>query len=561
MVKIGTCRRMRFVIALTRPIAFYAPNARPGAERDERRPMTAAHTSPDAQPWLRLRWQDGRAVPAGQARWQSDPDGFEAARAGRLWARWHWDGARLVAEVDPFGFFNLYLYEKGNEVALSPNLLELVAQGCDAEPDPRALAVFHRIGIFIHDDTPLKHVRTLPPGGRAVWEAGRLTIEGGVPVPRVQRISREGAVEGMTHHFREAMERILAAWDAPLTLPLSGGRDSRHILLEMLHQRQRPRACVTFHHNGSAMNAEALAARAVAERAGMRHDVLGHARPRVADALRALVMTSLCADEHAQMMPLHDYMLGQGGGAFDGVAGDILTNPDNDADRFYKLAEKDDFIGIARGLVEGHGRVISQAGRGEGAGPIYSPGCDEEVLDHVGRAVAAYADAPDPYQVFWMYHRTRREINFVPQAILGPSEIVFCPYLDEAFARFCLSLPYSATKDQQLHNDVIARAYPEFADIPFAEGFTPPPPQGGSLWHKLKSAADVWRVARALGNVPGGARALTGEPAQLRRSPDMMYRLHAACMDGLDAARARQLLDLASELQAARPTRLISDAI
>ncbi len=511
-------------------------------------------------PFLCLRWRDGRADATGAARWQSDP-ALRDTGVGRLWARWEWDGTRLTAEVDPFGFYNLFVYEKDGAVALSSSLLELVAQGCDATQDQRALAVFHRIGIFIHDDTPLTHIRTLPPGGRLTWQAGKLRIEGGVSVPKVRQISREGAVEGMMHHFRRSMTRILEGWDGPLTLPLSGGRDSRHILLEMLHQGRQPDICVTFHHNGCAMNAEALAARAVAVHAGVRHDVLGHARPRLADAVRAIAMTSLCAEEHAQMMALHDYVMARGGAAFDGIGGDILTNPDNDADRFYRLAQADDFAGIARGLVEGHGRIISQAGWGQGAGPLYSPGMDEEVLDYIGRAIAKYADAPDPYQVFWMYHRTRREINFVPQAIIAKSEIVFCPYLDEDFANFCMSLPYTVTKDQQLHNDVIAWAYPEYADIPFAEGFSAPPRQGGSLWHKLHSATDVWRITRALGHVPGGVQAFLRKPEQLHRTPDMMYRLHAACLDGLDAGRARHLQQLAARLERDRPRRLVSDAI
>ena len=509
-------------------------------------------------PFVAVRMADGRAEMSGACAWQSGPS-FERP-VGRLFARWHWDGATLSAEVDSFGFFNLYVYEKAGAVMISPSLLELVAQGADTARDDLALAVFHRMGIFIHDETPLRHVKTLPPGGRLVWSEGRLEITGGVEIPVAFEITREGAVEGMTEYFRAGMARILESHHGPLALPLSGGRDSRHILLEMLRQGRRPESCVTFHHNGAVMNAEAQAARAVCERAGVPHHVLGHARPRLADALRNLVMTSLCADEHAQMMPLHDYFLDCDIAGFDGIAGDILTNPDGDAERFYQLTMKDDYTGIARGLVDGHGRVISQPGWGQGAGPLYSPERDAEFLDHIGRAVAAYADAPDPYQVFWMYHRTRREVNFVPQAILKPAKMVFCPYLDEAFARFCMSLPYAVTRDQQLHNDCIARAYPEYADIPFAEGFSTPAPQSGGWRHKLRSGWDVVRICQRLGAL-GEARAFIGEPAKLKRSPDTAYRLHDLCLNGLNATKARGLIDLATELEAARPRRLISDAI
>ncbi|MFD0858016.1 asparagine synthetase B family protein [Roseovarius aquimarinus] len=511
-------------------------------------------------PLIWLDWGQGAPVMSGCASWRSGPD--LPARIGRLYAAWKWDGTRLRAEVDRHGFHSLFVYRKGDTIAISPSLLALVAAGADPAPDTRALAVFHRIGVFINDDTPLRHVRTLPPNGRLEWREGRLEITGGTPIPKVQSITREGALEGMTAHFREAMRRILDMWDEPLTLPLSGGRDSRHILLEMLHQGRRPRSCITFHHNGAAMNGEALAARALAERAGIAHDVAGHARPRLADALRCAVMTSLCADEHAQMMPLHDYMLARGGAAFDGIAGDILTNPDNDAEAFFRLAEKGDFTGIARGLCEGHGRVISEPGWGRGAGPILSPGMDEEVHDYLGETIAAYADAPDPYQVFWMYHRTRREINFVPQAILAPATPVFCPYLDPDFAEFCLSLPYAVTCDQMLHDDVIARAYPDFADIPYAAGFRAPAPQGGGAMHKLRGALDVMRITAAMGpRAKAERRAFLRPPGQLKRGPDMALRLHALCLDGLDAARARRLLDLAGTLEAARPRRLISDSL
>jgi len=510
--------------------------------------------------WVEM--ADGRAKLRGAPEWRSTP-ALNDTQVSTLLGAWSWDGTTLTGEVDTFGFFNLYCYEKDGVVALSPSLLELVANGCDTTRDERALAVFHRLGIFVNDDTPLKHVRTLPPGGKLHWQNGVLSITGGADIPKARSITRNDAVEGMIDLFRASMKRTLASWDGALYLPLSGGRDSRHILLEMLHQSRAPEACVTFHHNGAHMNAEALSARAVCERKGVRHDVLGYARPRLADATRALTMTSLCADEHAQMMPLHDYFIGRDGAAFDGLAGDILTNPDNDADRFFKLSEKGNFTAIARAMMEGHGRVISQGHWGQGAGPLYSPGWDEDVVDYVGHAIAEYADAPDPYQNFWLYHRTRREINFVPQAILSQADTVFCPYLDEDFARFCLSLPYDVTKDQKLHDDAIARAYPDVADIPFQEGFKTVPSQSGGLGHKMRSLGDVQRISRMMW--PNGQldamKSFLRPPKQLNRGSGDVYRLHDACLDGLDATRARALLDFATQLEAARSDVLISDAI
>lgn len=517
-------------------------------------------TGADDAPFVLARREGDRVVVRGRVAWASAPPG----RAAMLRGQWAWRDGVLSAQVDRYGFFNLFVYEKDGVIALSPSLLQLVAEGCDATPDRRALAVFHRLGIFVGDDTPLAHVRVLPPGGQLHWDgSGPARITGGQIVQQEQRIDRDSAVEGLIEHFRTAVSRALAECPGPFHVPLSGGRDSRHILLEVLHQGRRPAACVTFHHNGVRLNREAQAARALCERLGVAHDVLGYARPRIADIFRALAMTGLCADEHAQMMPLHDYFLGREGASFDGIAGDILTNPDDSADRYMQLARKGDYKAIADDMIAGHGRVISTRRWGRGAGAIWSPGMDEAARDHVAAAIARYDAAPDPYQMFWMFHRTRREISFVPQAILGSAERVFCPYLDPDFAEFCLSLPYAVTRDQQLHNDAIARAYPAVADIPYQEGFAEVPARRAPLGTRMSNLRDLSAIAAAL--APGRGVRLAWQALarsrQLKRPHSEIYALHALCMEGLDAERARRILTHAALLKARRPWGLISDRL
>jgi len=490
--------------------------------------------------------------------WASDPDRPGAAT---LWGEWRWQDGVLTARVDRYGFYSLFCYEREGCVALSPSLLRLVAEGCDATPDRRALATFHRLGFMVGDDTPLKHVRVLPPGGELRWDgAGPVRVTGGARVLPAQEITREAAVEGMIAHFRAAMARALQNCDGPFYVPLSGGRDSRHILLEAMRQGRRPEACITFHHSGRQLNREAQAARALARRLDVPHDVLGHVRPRLADTVRALAMTSLCADEHAQMMPLNDYFQLHEGLCFDGIGGDILTNPDDDAERFMAMSRAGDWRGIAREMFKGHAGVISKPGGG-GAGPVHSPGMEEEVTEHVAGAIAQYAEAPDPYQMFWMFHRTRREINFVPQAILGNARRVFCPYLDAEFADFCLSLPYKVTRDQQLHNDAIARAYPEAADIPYQEGFAEPSAPRVGLARKLRALGDVARVVRALrpDHPLGAALRFVLPPKALHRRHHDIYALHALIVEGLEAETASALLELAGHMRADRPPELVSD--
>ncbi|GAB4265932.1 MAG: hypothetical protein Kow0013_14600 [Pararhodobacter sp.] len=469
------------------------------------------------------------------------------------WGEWAWDGQTLRAGVDPLGYFSLFVYSRGNRIVVSPSILQILAQDVDASVDPVAMAVFHHVGFFVGDDTPFRHIRVLPVGGRLEWTQGALRVTDHTPAPKTLSIRRDAAVEAFIEIPRRAIGAFMDHWAGETVLPLSGGRDSRHVLLEMTAQGRRPTTCLTFHHGGAARNAEVKAASAVATRAGARHTIMGRPRMRLRDSLRGILMTQLCADEHAQMMPTHDFLRGSAAAAIDGIGGDILTNPDNWAARFMAHARAGDFAAIARDMIDGHCAVVSRPGHQGGAGALHSPALREAAIDRMAREIRRHADWPDPYQAFWFYHRTRREIAFTATAVLGGAGMVFCPYLDPDFVELGLSLPWEVTRDQKLHDDAIARAFPDFADIPFAEGFRDDPLPRLRL-SRLANALDTLRVAAMAG--PDGAlrgmrAALAASP--LRRGPADIYRLHKAFVEGMTGAQARHLLALDEALRAAAP--------
>ncbi|MFV0512241.1 MAG: hypothetical protein ACK5MY_01215 [Jhaorihella sp.] len=512
-------------------------------------------------PFARVIWREGAPHMTGDALCSLGTAIRNSATGAEegVFARWRWDGARLTAEVDPLGFHTLFVYRKGAEIAVSPSLLQLVASGADTEPDRRALAVFYRLGLFLNDDTPLRHVRTLPPGGRLVWESGQAAITGEPFIPAERSIDRNGAVQGFIDLTRASLANIAETWPGEFVLPLSGGRDSRHILLALDHLGRRPRACVTFQHENGGLNAEARAARAICESVGVPHLILGRPRARARDILRALVLTGLCSDEHAQMLPMHDYLAGRAEAALDGIGGDILTNPDDDAEGHFRLARQYDFHGIARAMIAGHARVISKSGHGPGM--IYAPDDEEEAVDYIARTVARFADAPDPYQAFWFWNRTRREVGFVSSALFGGAAAVFCPFLDRRFVEFGLSLPYAVTRDQKLHDDAIARGYPDHAGVPFAEAIAPGGAASGGPRSRLRQAAFGVRTLAALRPArPLRALAayLGGSPHLHRRPAEILQQYHLA-LSGLDAAGAQRLLALAAGWRHADAGDQISD--
>ncbi|MBU1235413.1 MAG: hypothetical protein KJ634_05370, partial [Gammaproteobacteria bacterium] len=297
------------------------------------------------------------------------------------------------------------------------------------------------------------------------------------------------------------------------------------------------------------LNAEVQAASAVAARANVRHAILGHPRMRLRDSLRGILMTQLCSDEHAQMMPMHDFFSGSAYAAIDGIAGDNLTTTDSDAAAYMELAARDDFEGIARGMMSGHATVISRHGHKGGAGPLFSPDLEEAAIDRITQALRACADWPVPSKAFEFWNYTRREISFVSTAILGGATTVFSPYLDPEFVALGLSLPWSVTCDQKkLHDDAIARAYPRFADVPFAEAFTSQP-LSRFRTSRFTNILDTLRVAvqATPGNAIAGIRAAL-RTTPLERGPSDVFRLHSNFVGAMNATEARRLIALDQRL-------------
>ena len=146
-----------------------------------------------------------------------------------VFARWTWDGERLIAANDRFGVQPLFYTSEGAVIRISPSIGALLRSGASSALDDAALAVFVRVGFFVGEDTPFRAIRALPPGARAEWRAGRLDVR---PDPlRVvpSALSRDEAIDAFALMFTRAVERRLHASAAPIAVPLSGGHAARRI--------------------------------------------------------------------------------------------------------------------------------------------------------------------------------------------------------------------------------------------------------------------------------------------------------------------------------------------
>ena len=426
--------------------------------------------------------------------------------------RWEWADGRLIVENDRYGFQPCYYAASEQSIRVSSSITCLLAEGAPCDLDYEALAVFLRIGFFLGERTAFRGIRALPPGARLTWKDGLLSLTGGRPSIREQSLPRRVAIDGYIETFRAAIRRRLPATDR-FTVPLSGGRDSRHILFALCDAGVTPPSCVSYEHYPPRRNPDTDIAARLCARLAIPHVVLRQREPRLRAELRKNRATGFCTDEHAQLLVLADHLQGIDT-LYDGIAGDVLSGGlFLTAERLDRFA-RGDYDTLARELVSGRSERVREAVLGA---EMYARLGPDTAIHAIADELGRHAEAPNPVGSFYFWNRTRREIALGPFALLQGCRLVHAPYLDREVFDFLSSLPVSLSLDHTFHSDAIARGYPHLADIPYAPK--------GSFTH-----ADRWTVRRF--GLDAAAYVAFGGPSSLVRRSYVLPRLVRAALDG-----------------------------
>jgi asparagine synthase (glutamine-hydrolysing) len=423
-----------------------------------------------AEPYVVVEQTSAGCIVGGQAAariaqpWPRDPASSD------VFAEWRWDGAALTVRNDPWGFQPIFYFASNNRIAVSPSIDVLLRLGAPVDLDAAALAVFLRLSHFLGSDTPFQAIRALPRGACFTWRPGagpRVSVESQPPLS--ERLSRQSAVDGYATLFRQALRRRLPLDGDRVVVPLSGGHDSRHILFELVRAGCRPDQTVTVHHYPPACDDDSVIAPQVAAAAGVAHTAIPLDPRRVAIEQRKNVMTGFCADRHAQMMPLVDYLRGRADVIYDGLGGDILSGT-----RLQAVSRE--MAALANGRCDEMATLHLHAHSSEEAlDAVLQPearrrfsfdAAHARVAEECGR----HLDAPHPWGSFRVQNRTARSVALLPFGMLARSARVMTPYLDRDLSAFLAALPTSVLADGRLHAEVLAKAFPEHARIRYEDG-------------------------------------------------------------------------------------------
>lgn len=479
--------------------------------------------SANERPWFSASLNSGgEIVTAGTARCLLGHR-LDSGKHGQdgLWTEWQWDGARLIARNDRYGMRPLYYAASSNGVHVSSSILR-VANAVPRTLDYSALAVFFRLGFFVGEDTPFTEVRVLPPGSTLIWERGKLTIERGSiaipPAPYPVR-SFDEAVDLYGELFSQAITRRPPP-DRHFTVPISGGRDSRHILLELVSQGHLPNLTVTVHSRPPSPNEDVRIAHLLRDELGLKHVEVDMPRSFHAANLKDLELTNFCSSGHIWLLPVSAYLKGRTSAVYDGLAGSVLSGGFQ--------VNKDKLTLYRAGRLKELARLLLAASGGmneflrSSLQPDFAHRVSEDVaIERLVEELEKHRDASNPLVSYIFWNRTRRGISLIPCAILDHIETVYCPYLDHDLFDFLINIDVAWTLGNALHDETIRRRYPRYAHIPY-EDKDAPKIKGRTLSAYYRRAAGELISYLATNPRSFGSRLLRSERVALMTGRDLI---------------------------------------
>lgn len=391
-----------------------------------------------------------------------------------IFGEWHWDGNQVIVSNCQFGFFPLFYYATENQFGVAPSVEQLLECGAPPDIDDAALATFLRLGFVVGDETVFRDIRMVPPGGEVRWDGGKPKISGGYIFPPCQNLTRNAAIDGYGELFRQAIQRR-ASKDVKFGLPLSGGRDSRHILLELNTLGILPEVCFTNHDFPPYRTENISIAGLLASRFNIPHRILGQSGSEVVAEIQKNRINSYRAIEDTWAVNLYPEVARNTPIVYEGTAGDVSAG---------KYLYKEHVELLEKGRVEELSdkilthwltwkssedaltRILSKE-----AALRFSK---EIAIEHLTNELNRHMSAPSPLLSFYFWNR-ERGVN-APQAFAIAREAgvtAVTPYMDHDLLKFLASLPESMYMDNTFHTETIHRMHPEFSEIPYAGANTP----------------------------------------------------------------------------------------
>lgn len=388
-----------------------------------------------------------------------------------IFAEWHIENDCLILTNDKFGLFPLFYTNNGSGFSFSSSIVDLLVTENDRQLDEAAIAIFLRTGSYIGDATPFANIKALPPGAQLRFNKEGLFLENSkIMFGERASVSLNEAQDIYGDVFHDSITKFSDVFSKKVGIPLSGGRDSRHILFELMASGMQPFSSITMKHQPPKSDEDAEIAKEVSSHLGIEHIILEQDLSFLGMEKEKNKITNFCSLQHSWILPLSRHLAAEGYSAiFDGIGGDVLSASSFLTETRLNLYRKEKFEDLANDVLGPEGYLPSILTK-----PAYKRFGRELAINLLIDELKTHANAPNPVGQFFFWNRTRRNTAVSSWRILSKNTHVFAPFLDHGVYTFLSSLPAEYFLDHTFHQRAMEKRYPEHAHIPYEKKISRP---------------------------------------------------------------------------------------
>jgi len=409
---------------------------------------------------IRLRCHDGPVLLEG------DSAGFIGYRLGSgddgAFVEWALKDGSFTLSTDRLGLFPLYYLQDGAELLIS-NSVTLIQQHCKLSLDQQAIAIFLRLGFYLGSDTAFKGV--LRPQGQLKLLVNAAEQRLTVTKPSFEPSLHQHTAARYQELFSQALAQLKSV-SLPLYVPVTGGKDSRHILLTTRQLELELASCYTVRVLSPHSNQDVSIARALCQQLGIPHQTLDSEQQLVQAERDKNTRTNFETYDHFWINPAGQYLASQAPGlVLDGFGGDVLGQSKIVTAQMYQLYQTRNWSALLQQIAPDNAYYQAYFA----AKPEWLPN-ERQLLQRLQHEMEKYAADVNPVKSFYFWNRSRRAIAISSFRFLNGHSLPFLPFMQSQVFEFLMTLPNDLYYFGQFHSQCIAQAFPEFTAVPFATG-------------------------------------------------------------------------------------------
>jgi asparagine synthase (glutamine-hydrolysing) len=381
-----------------------------------------------------------------------------------IFVEWKCENGVFELKNDPYGFFPLFYAIVETKIFISNSIDNIIPQLQNIELDNASIALFLRLGTYLNNNTPFAGIKVLPPSstirvdsnGISLYQKEIFTYE-----PTTKSFSDLVKIYGEL--FRGSMRKFESVKDCKIAVPLSGGRDSRHILFELLYHEIDNLKAVTVKYPPPNNDSDVHVAKLLCRTLNINHDVIGPYQFSLKEEHRKINLTNYSTLQHSWIIPLSQYFLDQGfDGSFDGIGGDVLSQSSFITEKRVKLYDDCDYDSLADDFLGDEGyltkllsnELMVRFNRNEAKALL---------IDELKR----HSYKPNPISEFIFWNRTRRDIASNSFGILARNVNIYAPYIEISLYRFLSTIPADIFLSHRFHEDTINLMFQKYSFLPY----------------------------------------------------------------------------------------------